>query len=427
MYNQKNVLHVFVGKDTTAIVDAALIDNYADLVDGDVVILDEDNKVRETNSGSALTAAERLRIGTRIGTQLVYSPSFTPADIVSMSSRVYAVAVQQISYLGYVGSGTGNIEAIDENEYIVRILLEGTASTFGNKQMYKFGAYKSSASATSAEVAIGLVDNLYYNFKREPESTIQFDAICNVALNTAYDMTNSLTVVNGLDYFDVATNLTYNTAAGTLVVGDYIRLAATVTTPALTSAVYEVTKISTLRVFVDRPITSASGTYTDAADSNQVIPAATGVAATWGIKMTGIARTNFSPGVFNYEVVRFRVEPQDCGTTTVTYSTAANPGVGVYGQIAELEWFAQGNWGKKWRVDTPPVTQYTQAASGSTYETITMKYKIRPSGSDSIAGTTPDSFGEIILAFVVGSDCGDKIHATLKEWADANLATLAAW
>ena len=422
-----------VGKDVAYEPEDTLLDSYADMADGSIVLADLDNKVRDTAAGTILLNAEVVRFVTRIGTQLVYTPQFKLSDVVSMISDGYTAAVQQVTRLGYIGSGTGNIEAIDENEYIVRILLEGTTSTFGNKQMYKFGAFKSSASATSAEVAIGLCDNLYFNFKREAESMIQFDAICNATVTAAngFKNTQDVTVVNGLQYVTCATDVTYEAAGGaTLVVGDYLRIGSVGGGTALTDDVYEVITITnTTRVNLDRPVTAASGTYTavDGTSDIEVIPAATGVAATWGITMTGIARANFSPGVFNYEVVRFRVEPQDCGTTTVTYSTAANPGVGVYGQIAELEWFAQGNLGKKWRVDTPPVTQYTQAASGSTYETITMKYKVRPSGSDSVTGTTPDSYGEIFLAFVVGSDCGDKLHATLKEWADANLATLAAW
>ena len=84
--------------------------------------------------------------------------------------------------------------------------------------------------------------------------------------------------------------------------------------------------------------------------------------------------------------------------------------------------------GKKWRVDTPPTTQYTQAASGSTYETIHFQYKVLRAGSDSVTGTTPDSYAEIVLAFVVNSDCGDKIFATLDEGAQVlGLPALTAW
>ena len=424
-----------VGKNTTAIADAVVIDNYADLADGDVVILDSDNVVHETVSGSAITAATQYRFATRVGSQLIYSPFWKPKDIVSIKATTCAAATQQVTYLGYIGSGTGNIEAIDNNEYIVRIILEGTETTFGNKQMYKFGAYKSSASATSAEVAIGLVDNLYYNFKREPVSLIKFDAICNATVTAANGMKSGqeVTVVNGLDYVVCETDVTY-TAAGssTLVVGDYLRLgtaAGANGATALGSAVYKVTKIDSLNVYLDRPVTVASGTYDDAGGTTacEVIPSATGLAATWGIKMTGIAQSNFKAGVFNYYVPTFKVEPQDCGTTTVTYSTAASRGAGTYGQVAELEWFAQGNLGLKYRVDTPPVTLHTQASSSSTYELITIKYKIDGGGQDSVTGTTPDSYGEIVLAFVVNSDSGDKIIATLTEWAASNLGYSVAW
>ena len=435
LYNQKNVLTVMVGKNTTAIADAVVVDNYADLADGDIVILDADNVVHETVSGSAIAKGTQYKFATRVGTQLIYSPFWKPEDIVSIKAKAYAAAVQQVSYIGYIGSGTGNIEAIDENEYIIRILLEGTEATFGNKQMYKFGAYKSSASATSAEVAIGLVDNLYYNFKREPAEIIKFQAICNAAVTAAngFKTGQEVTVVNGLNYVVCETDVTY-TAAGssTLVVGDYLRIGSatdTNNTTTLTSAVYKVTKIDSLNVYLDRPVTAASGTYQDASGSPvsiEVIPSATGLAAQWGIKCTGVAQTNFKAGVFNYVVPSFKIEPQNCGTTTVTYSTAASKGSGTYGQVAELEWFAQGNLGLRWRVDTPPVTLHTQASSSSTYETIAIKYKT-DSASDSVTGTTPASHAEIVLAFVVNSDSGDKIIATLTEWAASNLGYSVSW
>jgi len=247
-------------------------------------------------------------------------------------------------------------------------------------------------------------------------------------LTHAGAFTQTFTAVQGENFITTG-DLAYNTAAGTLAVGDYIRVAddALNGTLALTDPVYQVTKITgTTKVYLDRPWTNASGSWTDAGDGAQVIPAATGLAATWGIKFTGVAQSNFKAGVFNYKVPRFKVEPQNCGTSTVTYTTAASDGSGVYGQIAELEWFAQGNLGLKYRVDTPPVTLHTQAASGSTYETIHIKYKTAGS-NDSVTGTTPGSHAEIVLAFVVNSDSGDKIIATLTEWAAANLGYSVAW
>lgn len=435
--NQKNILHVIVGKNETYKAEDAVISAYTDLNDGNVAIIDSDNAVRDTAAGDALGANETLRFVTRVGSQLIYTPWFKPKDIVSMSAKAYLGATQQISYIGYVGSGTGNIEAIDQNEYIVRVLIKGTSAQFGNKQMYKFGAYKSGNAATSAEVAIGLVDNLVFNFKREPLQQIKFQAICNAAVTAAngFKSGQEVTVVQGENFVTCETDFTYLSAgSSTLVAGDYLRIGSATDTNAamtLTSGVYKVISLNatTLQVFLDRPVTAASGTYDDAAGTPtiEVIPAATGLAATWGIKATGIAASNFKPGVFDDQLVQFTLEPSNMGSTAVTYTTAAVKGNGTYSQIAELEWFAQGNLGKIFRVDTPPVTMHTQAVSGVTYETIAIKYKIRGGGQDSVTGTTPESYGEILLAFYVNSDCGDKIIATLTEWSAAQLGYSIAW
>jgi hypothetical protein len=415
--NQKNVLHVFVGKEVNATTDATLIDNYADLNDGEIAVVDLDNKVIN-QAGSDIGAAETFRFVTRYGTYLIYSPWIKANKITSMISASYSGAQQQVTYLGYVGSGTGNIEAIDENEYIVRILIEGTTAMFGNKQMYKFGAYKSGASATSAEVAIGLVDNLYYNFKREPLTTIQFDAICNATGTAGTNAAGVVTATVGENY------VTYTDTGNAdncpvIVAGDYVRGGTSLTSPVYKVISGSSTAAAGGTVYLDRPITAAFGAH---ANDNHTITAAEGIAATWGIVCTGIAWSNFRVGVFEYGVTRFKVEPQGCGSSAVTYSTAAAEGKGVYGQIAQLEYFAQGNLGNKWRIGVPPPTMYANAASGKTYETIAIKYS--DSQGESITGTTPASHGEILIACVVNSVFGDALFLTLDHIAPV---AMTAW
>lgn len=421
--NQKNVLHVLVSKGTSVTAATTLIDNYADLQDGEIAIVDQDNKTL-TAAGDNITDIQNFRFVARYGTSLLYTPFLNNSKIVSAVASAYSAPAQQVSYIGYVGSGTGNIEAIDLNEYIVRVLVEGTESTFGNKQMYKFGAYKSGNTAYSADIAIGLTGNLAQNFKREPIETIKFSAICNVAVDAAYDFTQSFVAIAGENYITTG-DLAYNTAAGTLAVGDYIRVAddGLNGTLALTDTVYQVIAISgTTKVTLDRPWTNASGTWTDAGDGAQVIPSATGLAANWGIKCTGIAWTNYKEGVFNYGVTRFKLEPQNCGSTAVTYSTAPAEGKGTYGQIAYMEWFAQGNLGNKWRITTPPATMLKNAVDGYTYETLMLK--IKDQQGDSAVGAAPASYIEIFLAFKVDSSDGDSVKAALE---DLSNVAFTAW
>lgn len=423
LYNQKNILSVIVGKNETYVAEDVLIDNYSDLNDGNVAIIDQDNYVRDTAAGAALSNTEILRFVTRVGTNLIYSPAFKTGDIESIKMTSYYAATQQVTYLGYAGTGTGNIEAIDNNEYIVRVLVENSILS-RNKQMYKFGAYKSGNAATSAEVAIGLAGNLAFNFKREPTETIKFDAVCNAAGTELLGADDTVLGYKGETKIVIA-EVGGATVAYALAAGDYIRIGTAVTDPVYKVISGSLTAADGGTIYVDRPLTAAvSGTATGIVE---YITAAEGAAAIWGIKCTGIAATEFKPGVFDGSLVRFKLEPSNCGSTTVTYSTAAAPGSGTYVQVAELEWFAQGNLGLKYRVDTPPVTLHTQASSSATYELITIKYKIRGGGQDSVTGTTPNSWGEIILAFYKNSDCGDKILATLSEWHNTYKGSTLSW
>jgi hypothetical protein len=400
LYNAKNVFHVLVSGNVTATADATLITQASDLQTGEVAILDLDNKT-VLHATSQLGATETFRFVHSDGTTLHYSPWINAAKVIGGSYKAYAAAVQQVSYIGYVGSGTGNIEALDLNEYIIRVLIQGTETTFGNKQMYKFGAYKSGNTAYSADIALGLVGNLYYNFKREPIQTILFEAISNGT--TTASSGGTWAVYNGSTTVTVAESSgaagdagKYNSDGSTLVVGDYIRFGHATTT---TYPVYQVMAISgaagaLATITLDHPYTGTSNAALAAA-SVGCMASATGLAATWGIKCTGVAWTNFKAGVFGYGVTRFKIEPQNCGNTAVTYTTAAYEGVGVRSQVQELEWFAQGNLGNKYRIGTPPPTMYDNTVSGGTYNILSLKYYDKQ--GDSALDAAPASIGEIVI------------------------------
>jgi hypothetical protein len=400
LYNAKNVFHMFVGKNVAGPADATLIDSYADLNDGAIGLVDTDNVVHETTTGAAIDADKSYRFVQRNGTTLLYSPFFVAGKIFGAASAGYSQPIQQVTFLGYAGSGTDDFEVIDDTNYVVN------------------------SAATAAEIAIGLTDSLVLNFKREAHKYIQFDAVCNVAVDANFDITNNVTIVNGLDYIDVAANLTYDTANGTLAVGDFIRIAddSFNGTLDLTDPVYKVVKIDTLRVWLDRPITNASGTWTDAGDGTQVIPAATGVAAQWGIAMRGLAQTWFVAGTDNYFVVKFDVGGTNLGSTPITYTTAAYEGRGNEYQMREMLWFAQGNMGKRLRLGVPPPTSIDTVTASGTYETLSFKWY--HDAGESIVGTDPKSFGEIMIANYVNATTGDLIFATLDELSNV---TLTAW
>lgn len=335
--------------------------------------------------------------------RIIKSPVLKKSMVTSAHLKAGAARTEQLDYVGYNGT-SGSITATNDEFYRIAInMIEGYANNDHGTTFIKHAIYKADSATTQAEIATGLAKSGNDNFSREKKNSsgvapIVFRAICDTALDTAYDMTNTVTVTKNSKVISVATNLTYNGAGGTLAVGDYIRMADSDTAPAVTSNVYRVVSISGLYVTLDRPYIGASGTLTDANDSTQVIPAATAVAANWGVSLT--AQTlDFTVGKLHDKQVKFitALESGFGSSDVVTKSTASSPGIGHYNQIAQMEWFMRGANGELYRKGEPMLFSQTAQASDSNdpYDLIEFKYKTTGTGLID----SPELPASILLAF----------------------------
>lgn len=403
LYNQKNVLHVLVGK-YLAPKSSGSVTELSDLTDGQMALLGPGNAVL-----TSFHATNPMRIVVRVGDSLLYTPEFRKANV-SKQATAYVAPVQQVTYIGYNGS-TGSIQAINNNTYMMRILMQSTLAQFANKQMLKFGAYGSSASATQQEVAHGILNDLLIQFKNEPHKLIDFSLINSAAVTAGNKLEANATVVNGINTFTATNSGEYGTNVAP-VVGDYVRIGSVAGGTALTSSVYKITGLSgtTTKTFtLDRNIIEPSGTYATATADVEIIPAAD--IANFGIKLQGLAKP-WALAKINYEVSTFETYLQDFGTTVITNDTAGKPGTGYGKQIAELEWFAQGNWGKELRKESGMAdpTQFAAASSTGAYYQILLTWtntEYKGQGIVSAAGAP----GEILIAFSYDTDASTKTHA----------------
>jgi hypothetical protein len=279
------------------------------------------------------------------------------SSIITATSTNYAAATQQSTYLGYNGS-TGSITATDENLYMVSIYQEDYLRSSHDGRYMKHFQYKSDASATQAEIAIGLAGSAIDNFSREPKNTsgdpfLKFKAVCSEAVTAGNDFDNAISWVKGGRTILCTTNVQYGggTAA---VVGDFIRLATSEATTVLTDDVYKIVGISSLTITVDRPIQVAA--YTDTGNNstgNEVLTAAEGAAANWGVYFNGQAQDHVNGKEFD-KIVRYNYRISLFGTTTVT-DVAAVAAVGSIAQVKDHEWFSKGNEGEIYRVGEPAI------------------------------------------------------------------------
>lgn len=369
--SEKNITDLIIGAGA-----AQSATTVAALTSGQWGFANEENVILNTGATFASQGATKVKIVYKSSDGSVISTPYIKSANAKYSAHDYSGPAEQISYFGYVGSGTENIEAIDNNDYLVRVILKGVTAQYGDKLMYKFGAYRSSNAATSREVALGIAANLTANFKRERifngEQLIKFEVLTEFAAGSQ-DMAHAVTAVNGDTIVNVATDLTYVT--GTLAVGDYLRFDSIGgATPGPTDGVYKITAIDTLAVTLDRPFELASGTY-GATDVQAITAAQAAATSYWGVRATGIARSKFVAGQYNYEKVRFELQLADFGTTVITESTRPTEGIGYYQDVKELEWDFKGNRSNNGlRLGVPPPTFTSDVSSSTSYALIAIKY-----------------------------------------------------
>jgi len=85
-------------------------------------------------------------------------------EITSYLGAPYVASQEQISYFGFNGT-SGSIDAINSNYYVPSVAVTPNTMFLGARNVqYFYGPYKSDASATQAEVALGFQKSLVANF-----------------------------------------------------------------------------------------------------------------------------------------------------------------------------------------------------------------------------------------------------------------------
>lgn len=400
MFSQNQVQHLLIGKSSVNLSAYSTTANTPSAITVGEIAACTLGGQRLIEAGSSPTTGAR-EVAAAAGTpfvlykkmadgSLLKSDVLSKDNVVKVIRKVGTAATEKLEYYGYNGS-TGSIEALDENFYRIRIeVKEGYTANDHGTTYFKHAIYESDASATQAEIALGLAKNGNANFSREVKNSsanapIWFKAICNVALASDYvfDATFEITGNKGSKILNVAAATpTYNTGT-VLAVGDYLRIGtaagATGGAVALTSDVYKVVSLpSTTTIELDRPLTTATGAYLIADGSITVIPAASGVAGDWGVALYGnsfTALTSATVGKIGYKKMDWVSGLEGSTSTTYTSSTSATPGINTYSQIAEMEWFLQGNEGNFTRKGYPMIDNPRSEVEDTTYETIDIVYK----------------------------------------------------
>lgn len=378
MFNVNQSMTVLVGKDLSI---TAAVDLAGSFSDGHIFLT---NELGETLLTAAeLTKGMRFKVVQKSGNYYVSSPLLIFDDQLFATAEAYAAAAEQLSYVGYNGT-SGSITATSLNDYVLGITFKHDKDMWSEQANKRIFYYTSDASATQAEIAVGLtsamgLDTFLTDDVKVELLTDSAGTACPTAVDTI-TFTNGSTTISATDIDDA-------TGTAAIAVGDFIRFAADVagTGAEVTDVVYKIVSIDATAntAQLHMPYQGASGTIDDT--DTEIIVAATAASAAFGIKLTGIAQT-FTVGKFKYNKVVFDVTLKNFGSTAITNTTRASLGKGVYSQVAELEWFAKGFRKAPDRFGDSAPDYTLDAASGTAYDTLMIRGNVADSPNHAISG-----------------------------------------
>ena len=343
------------------------------IANGEIVVTDMDGEILD--SATVLTYGDtnrrRLVMGQGATLPLITSAVIYKPGVKTWLGKTYTAATQQIDFIGSNGT-TGTLDVVAGNAYIIRTRFKSNFYQFSDKLMVAMGSYTVKSTDTENEIAYGLTKNLIANTEKYVNVPYKVERV-----NT--DAGAASTAASGTITFTKGSKTV--TTSGATPVTDYPALSYIRFGTAVTSPVYQVTASSNAAqtITLDIAYQGTSGTLT--VTNHEFITAALATAGSFGIKLTGLAQTKYTTGVFRYEISKWITTVQDAGVTTVTSpSTTPSEGSGVYNQIAEQEWELLGMEGfaDNSYMQVPNITFRTNVELTGTYSILSLEWNDAP-------------------------------------------------
>lgn len=369
MRTVNNHKHLLIGKQAPASVagvtrisnaltstaTAAQLATPANIADGEIALVREDGAILGLGGTAGLAtntvSLKKLYMvqGQGPALPLIKTSLIYKDNKKFIKGKRYTVGVQQVSYIGYNAIlDAGTIDALPNNDYIVRTNLKSNFSEFADKAIILLGSYSSGTSTTAEQVAYELTKNLIANTERQVNIPYLVERVTQDAAPTI--TTVALVTQKG-------SKTVTTTSTADFVVGDYIRFGN-----GNDNAIYKVTSLVTNTSYtLDIAYQGVDATFAIGA-AEKVVP------VFYGIRLTGLP-VKFKEGVFRYQKSKWLTSIQNGGATQVADQTIASEGSGIYEQIAEDEWFyqLQEGFADSIVIQIPPVTFRKNVASTSSF------------------------------------------------------------
>lgn len=369
-----------------------------------------------SGDGLARAANKPFKVMSRKKGKVVQSEIIDPKHIFKAYANKAVAATEKSVAFGYNGTA-GSIQVINSNLYQIMIeLLEFGSQSVANRYL-RSAQVNTTTGNTQAFIADGLVSSFVRNFSREPKRLIaeRLTAATRSAATATAAVT--LTFTEGSKIVRASAS----TASTNVVAGDYISIAAATTTPVYKVVAKDASGNLTLDVEYQRATTVVTANA-----ANIRIAASEVAAANFGIRVTAVAQP-FRAGFLQFRPIDFYHNLYNFGTTTVTELSVASKGQGDGREVAEIEWFVEGNDGELNRVGPNNYLYQSDfvAEPGSTYHAVTLHYRQRDEANALINPESPRSIVIFIKEAIGTFTEVNKLIADINAVSTGLLPTLS--
>lgn len=405
-----NSQQLLIGKSVSRTASVNTLDsaNASFLVDGEIVVLDENDQVMA--AGTTYAQSRYIRIVQRSGAtastaQVVQSARIDGANVIQFRGLTYSAPQEQISYIGYDGAA-GSIDDTQTTDYVLRVTMKHNKDVWSQTPNTSISRFTPNSTTNQTDIIDSFATDLSANAYLTEQVSIE-----RLSDNAGVAEVPTATAAKG------SKSVTLTATSATIVAGIYLRMDGGATT----DAVYKIASITGTDVTLDQPYqgTSGSGKVLES------ITAALGDASNMGLKFTGLEQS-FDVLKFHYVKVKFEFQLSGFGTSTVNYSQASLPGSGVYEQISELEQRSIVYEGAVDRANPSAPTGRADAVSGQVYDIVSLEY-FNNYSIGVIDGARP-ARASLFLALVDGAAQTTNVLAALNPWlgsAPGNFANVA--
>lgn len=391
---------VLFNNNNTVDAGSAGVTDPTEVPDQQIAIFDADNLEGGTLDLTGANAAERMLIVQGDDKNPFVTQEIKKDDIVRVLTKDYQAYVQQVTHVGFSGSGSFGISANEGDVYVKLTRLDK-----GFEQFPRATAHHDVLSGdTQYDIAAGIAEG--FTTKDGAKAFARADVLVNQASSQLTDGVGNVTIdANEGEEIVIA-----NVGSGNDVnasVGDYIRIGSA---NDLNSPVYQIEAIETndgaeteLEITLDRPY---GGEDVDGAAAGTLDATITTQEA--GIELTAKSRAEFDEDYVESDAaIGFQTAlSEGLAGTTVAVATDPKTGSGTYEQMREAERQAAGMQSSFYYRNYFPQTPEYYSDENTNYDVVIVVVEL----DNDNAVVNQNRYLEIVLGWDEGANIGTQLE-----------------